>query len=97
MVQPQHLIDGGLGALARVQAGVGVLEHDLHLAAPAAAVTGGPGRPGPVVPAGGDGSAGGPLQADDHPRDRGLTRTRLADDGQRPAGREAERHIVDGD
>ena len=97
MVQAQHLVDGGFGALARVQAGVRVLEYDLHLAAPASAVPGGPGRPGPVVPAGGDGPACGPFQADDHPRDRGLPRARLPDDSQRPAGPETERDIVDGD
>jgi len=65
-------------------------------AAPAP-VAGGPGRPGPVVPAGGDGPAGGLLQADDHPSDRGLARTGLPDDGQRPATHEDEGDIVHGD
>ena len=96
VVQPQHLVDGGLGGLPRVEAGVRVLEDDLHLAAAAAAIPGRPGRPGPVVPAGGDGAAGGPFQADDHPRDGGLARAGLPDDGERPARREDERHVVDG-
>ena len=33
VVQPEHLVDGGFGALARIEAGVGVLEHDLDLPA----------------------------------------------------------------
>jgi hypothetical protein len=73
VVQLEYFVDGGFGALAGVEAGVGVLEHDLHLASAAAPVAGGPGRLGAVVPACGDGSAGEPFQADDHPSDRGLS------------------------
>ena len=96
MVQPEHLVDGGLGGLPRVEAGVRVLEYDLHFAAAAAAIPGRPDRPGPVVPAGGDGAAGGPLQADDHPRDGRLPRAGLPHYGERPARREDERDVVDG-
>jgi hypothetical protein len=97
VMQPEHLIDRGLGALPRIQAGVGILEDDLHLATAAAAQPGGPGGPGPVVPAGGDRPGGRPLQADDHLRDRGLARPGLADDRQRAPRRDLERHVVDRD
>jgi hypothetical protein len=80
VVQPEHLIDGSLGGLPRVQAGVRVLEHDLHLAPAAPPVRARPGGPGPVLPAGGDRPAGRPFQAHDHPRDRGLARAGLAHD-----------------
>jgi len=56
-VQPDHLRQRLLGRLPRVQAGVRVLEHDLDLTPPASPVAGGAGRPGAVVPAGGDGAA----------------------------------------
>jgi len=45
----------------------------------------------------GDGSIGGPLEADDHPGNRGLSRTGLAHDGQRPARWEVEGDVVDRD
>src|SRR5690348_2755834 len=51
VVQPEHLVDGGLGGLLRVEAGVRVLEYDLHFTAAAAAIPGRSDRPGPVVPA----------------------------------------------
>src|SRR6202035_1519154 len=51
VMEPEHLVDRGLGGLAGVEAGVRILEDDLHLTAPAAPVTGGAGRPGPVMPA----------------------------------------------
>ncbi len=86
VVQPQHLVDGRLGGLPRVQAGVRVLEDDLDLAAappPLAAPTW-PGadrsRPQAVIV-----PAGRAFEADDHPGDRGLARPGLADDRQRPA------------
>ena len=49
------------------------------------------------MPAGGDHAAGRPLQADDHPRDRGLPGTGLPGDGQRAARLKLEGDIVDGD
>src|SRR6202044_1983366 len=57
---------------------------------------GGAGGLGPVVAAGGDRARGGPFQADDHPRDRRLAGTGLADDRQRPAVGDRERDAAQG-
>jgi hypothetical protein len=81
VVQLEYFVDGGFGALPRVEAGVGILKHDLHLAAAAAPLAGRPDRVGAVVPAGSDGPAGEPFQADDHPGDRGFPRAGLPHDG----------------
>ena len=97
VVQPEHFVDGGFGALARIEAGVRVLEHDLDLPAPSAPVAGRPRRTGTITPAGGDDAAGRPLQADDHPRDRGLPGTGLPGNGKRAARLKLEADIVDGD
>ena len=97
VVQPDHLRQRLLGGLPRVQAGVRILEHDLDLAPPASPVAGGPGRPGAVVSAGGDGAASGVLEPDDHPGDRGLAGTGLPHDRQRARRRDREGHVVDRD
>src|SRR6516165_10062716 len=97
MMQAEYLIDGVLSGLAGVETGVRILENDLHLTSPAAPVTRRPGGPGPVMPAYGDGPMGRPLKSHDHPRDRGLPRARLPNDGQRLAWGNLEGDVVDGD
>src|SRR5689334_4961459 len=96
-MQPEHLVDRGFGGLAGVEARIRILEYDLHLAPAPTPGTRGASGPRPVVAARGDGSVGGPLKADDHAGDRGLPRTGLAHNGQRPAWREIEGDGVDGD
>ncbi len=85
-VQPQDLVDRLLGAVARVEARVRVLEDDLHLAAAARVAPwrerDGVERSRPqavIVP------AVGAVEADEHARDGRLARARLADDRQRAA------------
>src|SRR6185312_16019270 len=96
-VQAQDLVDRLLGAVARVEARVGVLEDDLDLAAAPAALLRRPRRGRAVVTARGDRARGRRGQADKHPRDGRLARPGLADDRQRSAGRDVQVDAVDRD
>ena len=78
---------------ARVQAGVRILEHELHVTAELAQALAG--RRGDVVAAKAD-RAGERVDAtQDRPAGRGLARSALADEAERLALGDGERHVVD--
>jgi len=72
VVDAQHLVDRGFRGVPWVEAGVRVLEDDLHLTAALPPLARRAGRGAPVVAAGADPPAGRALEADDHLGDRGL-------------------------
>jgi len=75
VVDAQHLVDRGFRAVPRVEAGVRILEDDLHLTAAPPALARGAGLGAPVVAAGADPPARRSLKADDHLGDRRLAGT----------------------
>ena len=79
--------DAGHGH-ARVEAGIGILEDDLH--APPEGRHGAAGMPGDVLAAEADGAGGGVHQLQDRLAGGGLAAAALADDGQRLAAGDGE-------
>jgi hypothetical protein len=72
VVDAQHLVDRGFRAVPWIEAGVRVLEDDLHLTAALPAPARRAGGHAAVVAAGAYPAAGWALKPDDHPGDRGL-------------------------
>lgn len=82
-------------ALAAVERGVRVLEHDLDVPAPLTAAACGTRRMCPVLAPERDAATGGTLQADDHPRRGRLAGAGFADDTEEPAGGQGEADVGD--
>ncbi len=96
-VQPQHLVDRLLGAVTRVEAGVRVLEDDLHLAAAHAALAGGAHGGAAIAPAGENRAGARRREPDEHLRHGRLAGAGLADDRQRAARGHPQVDVRDGD
>jgi len=90
VVDAQHLLDRRLGAVPRVEAGVRVLEDDLHFPAALPSFFRRTDRGAAVMATGADPPAGRAFEADDHLGDRRLSRAGLAHDRQRLALRHRE-------
>ena len=91
-VDSEGLGENLLNGHARVERGVGVLEDDLHAAAQVAHGGGGGGRKGLALED--DNAGGGFDQAQQYAGDGGLAAAGFADQAERFAGLDGERHIV---
>jgi hypothetical protein len=93
-VETKRLLENGADALARIEAGIGVLEHQLNVAPqrPEAAHAG----MGDVRPVEAQRAFGRLKQADDAARQRGLAAAGFADEAKGLAGHHIEADVIDG-
>ena len=92
----EHLGEAPADRLLRVERRVRILEDDLQFAAATPALGGADSAAFALASADGDGARRRLLESDQHARDRGLAGAGLADDRQRRAGFDRERHGIDG-